>query len=363
MYDYLIVGSGLFGATFAHQASKIGKKCLVVDKRKNMGGNIRTENMDGINVHLYGPHIFHTNSEKIWNYVNQFCKFNNFTYSPVANYKGEIFSLPFNMWTFNQLWGVTTPQLAKEKILEQTVRIKNPKNLEEWALSQVGKDIYEKLIYGYTKKHWMREPKDLPASIIKRLPLRFTFNSDYYNDKYSGIPIGGYNQIIEGMLSGVELKLECDFLENKKDLEKFAKKIVYTGKIDEFFDYRFGELEYRTVSFDHQRYDTPNFQGVAGVNYTDFDTPHTRIIEHKHFEFKKADHTIITVETPEKWSKEKQPYYPVNDSKNNELYYSYRDLVKENNRYIFGGRLAEYKYYDMDQVIGSSMSKFKKENK
>jgi UDP-galactopyranose mutase len=363
MYDYLIVGSGLFGSVFAYEANKAGKKCLVIDKRSHPGGNVRTENQDGINVHLYGPHIFHTSSERIWKYINQFCEFNNFVYSPIAAYKGDMYSLPFNMWTFNQLWGVITPAEARKKISEQTIKINDPKNLEEWAYSQVGKDVYEKLIKGYTIKQWQKDPKDLPSSIIKRLPFRFTYNNNYYNHKYSGIPIGGYSKIIDNLLKDIEVKLDCDFFQSKTHFEKISNKIVYTGKIDEFFDYKLGELEYRTLKFVHQRLEIPNFQGVAGINYTDESVPYTRIIEHKHFENVETNHTIITKEYPEAWSKKKTPYYPINDKKNNDRYKSYKDLLSYEKKYIFGGRLAEYKYYNMDQVIGSALSKAKKELK
>jgi UDP-galactopyranose mutase len=357
MYDFLIVGSGLFGSVFAYEANKRGKKCLVIDKRDHIAGNIYTKKESGINVHQYGPHIFNTNSEKIWNYVNQFCNFNNFTYSPIANYKGEYFSLPFNMWTFNQLWGVKTPKEAKEKIKSQIVNIKNPKNLEEWVLSNIGTDIYEKLIYGYTKKQWMKDPKDLPSFIIKRLPVRFTYNNDYYNSRFSGIPTGGYTQIVEKLLNGIETKTKIDFFSDKKSLENISKNIVYTGKIDELFDFKFGDLEYRCLEFKKEKLNIENYQGVAGVNFTHEKVPYTRIIEHKHFEFNNCSSTIITKEFPVEWSRKKEPYYPINDDNNSKLYKKYKDLSLNQSKYILGGRLAEYRYYNMDQVIASSLKK------
>jgi len=360
MYDFLIVGSGLFGSVFAHEAHKRGQKCLVIDKRNHIAGNIYTKKESGINVHQYGPHIFNTNSEKIWNYINQFCNFNNFTYSPVANYQNQFFSLPFNMWTFNQLWGVKTPKEAKEKINSQLIKIKDPKNLEEWVLSNIGTDIYEKLIYGYTKKQWMKDPKDLPASIIKRIPLRFTYNNDYYNSKYSGIPIGGYTQIIEKLLYGTEVKTGIDFFSDKELLQKKCKKIVYTGKIDELFDYKFGDLEYRSLEFKKEKLKIENYQGTAGINFTCEDIPHTRIIEHKHFESAKSKNTIITKEYPVEWNRNKESYYPINDDKNSAMYKKYSALSLRDSKYILGGRLAEYKYYNMDQVIASSLHKVSK---
>ena len=360
MYDFLIVGAGLFGSVFANEAKARGKKCLVIDKRNHIAGNIYTKKESNINVHQYGPHIFNTNSKRIWDYVNQFCEFNNFTYSPLANYNGEIFSLPFNMWTFNQLWGCVTPEEARSIINSQKLAIDKPANLEEWALSNVGKDIYEKLIKGYTKKQWMRDPKDLPSSIIKRLPLRFTYNNDYYNSKYSGIPIGGYTQISEKMLDGVEVRLGVDFFNERETLEKISKSIVYTGKIDELFDFKLGDLEYRCLNFEKKLLQKENYQGVAGVNYTDYNTKFTRVIEHKHFEFKTEGPTIITKEYPVSYSREKVPYYPINDLKNNDIFKRYKKMAAEKTNYILGGRLAEYKYYNMDQVIGSSLVKSKR---
>jgi len=363
MYDYLIIGAGLFGSTFAYEATKRGKRCLVIDKRNHVGGNVYTENIEGINVHKYGAHIFHTNNKKIWDYVNQFVEFNRYTNSPIANYKGEIFNLPFNMNTFNKLWGVITPQQAKEKIEEQktAANIKSPSNLEEQAISLVGTDIYNKLVKGYTEKQWGRPATELPAFIIKRLPVRFTYDNNYFNDKYQGIPIGGYNIIIERMLENVDIKLNIDFFEEKDDLEKLADKIVYTGMIDQYFDYKLGVLEYRSLSFEHEILNMENYQGNAVVNYTDRETPYTRIIEHKHFEYGSQEKTVVTKEYPKEWKKGDEPYYPVNDTKNNELYKKYKKLAEKEKNVIFGGRLANYKYYDMHQVIGQALVTVEKE--
>ena len=360
-YDYLIVGAGLFGAVFAHEMTKQGKKCLVIDKRKHLGGNVYCEEREGINVHKYGAHIFHTNDKKIWEYVNSFVEFNRYTNSPLANYNNELFNLPFNMNTFYQLWGVKTPEEAKLKIKEQVDHsgIKNPKNLEEQAISLVGIDIYEKLIKGYTEKQWGRKCTELPAFIIKRLPVRFTFDNNYFNDKYQGIPVGGYNKLIEGLLKGIETKTGVDFFEEKEQYEALAKKIVFTGKIDEYFDYQYGKLEYRSLEFDHETLDTPNYQGNAVVNYTEGDIPYTRILEHKHFEFGKQDKTVITREYPKEWEEGSEPYYPVNDEKNSKTYLQYKRLAEYTENVIFGGRLAEYRYYDMHQVIGSALQKTK----
>ena len=359
MYDFLIVGSGLFGSVFANEAKRCGKKCLVIDKRSHVAGNVYTKRESGIHVHQYGPHIFNTNSKKIWDYVNQFAEFNNFTYSPVANYQDQLFSLPFNMWTFNQLWGCTTPHQAMIKIQSQRVDISNPSNLEEWALSTVGTDIYEKLIYGYTKKQWMKEPSALPVSIIKRIPVRFTYNNDYYNSRYSGIPIGGYTQIIEKMLDGVEVQLGIDFFSDKIRLEKLCKNVVYTGKIDELFEFKLGELEYRSLEFKKRHLQTSDYQGVAGMNFTDESVPYTRIVEHKHFQNLGASSTIITKEFPVAWDRSKESYYPINDATNADIYKRYKSLSLSNKKYILGGRLAEYRYYNMDQVIASSLVKAK----
>ncbi|MGF2618144.1 UDP-galactopyranose mutase [Rossellomorea vietnamensis] len=364
MYDYLIVGAGLFGSVFAYEASKRGKKCLVIDKRNHIGGNLYTEDVKGINVHKYGAHIFHTNNEKIWNYVNQFVPFNRYTNSPVANYKGEIYNLPFNMNTFNKLWGVVTPQEAKQKIMDQrqAAGIEEPTNLEEQAISLVGVDIYEKLIKGYTEKQWGRPAKELPAFIIKRLPVRFTYDNNYFNDRYQGIPIGGYNIMIEKMLEKVDVKLDVDFFSNREQLEKLANKTVFTGMIDQYFDYKYGVLEYRSLKFETKLLENEkNYQGNAVVNYTDRETPYTRIIEHKHFEFGEQESTVITKEYPTEWKKGDEPYYPINNEKNNDVYRKYKELADQEDGVIFGGRLATYKYYDMHQVIGAALVTVEKE--
>ena len=360
-YDYLIVGSGLFGAVYAHEAKKKGKKCLVIDKRNHQGGNVYCEQVEGINVHKYGAHIFHTNDKEIWDYVNQFVEFNRYTNSPVAFYKDEVYNLPFNMNTFQQLWGVRTPEEAQNKIEEQVKAsgIKDPKNLEEQAISLVGIDIYEKLIKGYTEKQWGRKATELPAFIIKRLPLRFTYDNNYFNDKYQGIPIGGYNKLIEGLLDGIEVRLEVDFFAQREEFTQIADKIVFTGKIDEFYNNQFGSLEYRSLKFETKTLDQANFQGNAVINYTESKIPYTRIIEHKHFEFGTQKKTVITYEYPDEWSLGKESYYPVNDDKNNAIYNQYKSLSEKDKNVIFGGRLAEYKYYDMHQIIGSALKKSK----
>ncbi|WP_373512813.1 UDP-galactopyranose mutase [Persicitalea sp.] len=358
-YDYLIVGAGPWGSVFAHEATKRGKKCLVIDRRPHAGGNTYCEDVEGINVHAYGAHIFHTNDKAIWDYVNSFVEFNRYTNSPVANYKGELYNLPFNMNTFYQLWGVTTPEEAKAKIAEQVreAGITDPQNLEEQAISLVGTDMYQKLIKAYTEKQWGRAAAELPSFIIKRLPVRFTFDNNYFNDRYQGIPIGGYNKLTEGLLKGVEVRLGVDFTEKREELSQLADRVVYTGKIDEYFDFRFGALEYRSLRFDHQTLDTDNFQGNAVVNYTDAETPFTRIIEHKHFEFGTQPKTVVTREYPQEWSEGAEPYYPINDTKNDTLYRQYKALAEAEEKVIFGGRLAEYRYYDMHQVIGSALKK------
>ena len=360
-YDYLIVGSGLFGAVFAHEAKKKGKKCLVIDKRNHQGGNVYCEQVEGINVHKYGAHIFHTNDKEIWDYVNQFVEFNRYTNSPVAFYKDEVYNLPFNMNTFQQLWGVKTPEEAQNKIDEQVKAsgIKDPKNLEEQAISLVGIDIYEKLIKGYTEKQWGRKATELPAFIIKRLPVRFTYDNNYFNDKYQGIPIGGYNKLIKGLLDGIEVRLEVDFFAQREEFTQIADKIVFTGKIDEFYNNQFGSLEYRSLKFETKTLDQVNFQGNAVINYTESKIPYTRIIEHKHFEFGTQKKTVITYEYPDEWSLGKESYYPVNDDKNNAIYNQYKSLSEKDKNVIFGGRLAEYKYYDMHQIIGSALKKSK----
>ena len=369
MYDYLIVGAGLFGSVFARQATDAGKKVLVIDKRPNIAGNVYTEDIEKIHVHKYGAHIFHTNNKEVWEYVTKFAEFNRFTNSPVANYKGELYSLPFNMYTFNKMWNVITPQEAAAKIEEQRKEagITEPQNLEEQAISLVGKDIYEKLIKGYTEKQWGRDCKDLPSFIIKRLPVRLTFDNNYFNALYQGIPVGGYTKMVANMLDGIEVRLNTDYLENKDELDKLAEKVVYTGAIDAYFDYKLGALEYRSVRFDTEVLDTPNFQGNAAVNYTDRETPWTRIIEHKWFEFGKDENgndlpkTIISREYSSEWKPGDEPYYPVNDAKNSLLYSEYKKLADTEGKVIFGGRLGEYKYYDMDQVIVAVLEKCEKE--
>ncbi len=361
-YDYLIIGAGLFGSVFAHEAKKKGKNVLVVDKRPNIAGNIYTETIEGINVHKYGAHIFHTNNKEVWNYVNQFSEFNRYTNSPVANYKGELYSLPFNMYTFNKMWGVVTPDEAKAKIELQKKEsgIVDPKNLEEQAISLVGTDIYEKLIKGYTQKQWGRLCTDLPSFIIKRLPVRFTFDNNYFNALYQGIPIGGYTKMIERMLEGIEVKLNCDYLENKQQLNKIAKKIIFTGAIDSYYEFKFGALEYRSVRFETEILNKSNFQGNAVVNYTDTETPYTRIIEHKFFEFGTQSKTVISREYSSEWKFGDEPYYPVNDERNKTLFEKYKTLADKEDNVIFGGRLGEYKYYDMDKVIESALALSKK---
>ena len=370
MYDYLIVGSGLYGSIFAREATKKGHKVLVIDKRNNVGGNIYTEKVEGINVHKYGAHIFHTNNIEVWDYLQQYATFNRFTNSPVANYKGELYSLPFNMYTFNKMWGVVTPEEAKAKIEVQRKEISGkPKSLEEQAISLVGRDIYEKLIKGYTEKQWGRDGKDLPAFIIKRLPVRLTFDNNYFNALYQGVPVGGYTKMIENILNGIEVKLGEDYLENRGKWNSVAKKIVYTGPIDAFFDYKLGTLEYRSVRFENELLDIPNFQGNAAINYTDRETPWTRIIEHKWFEFGKDEKgndlpkTIISREYSSEWKLGDEPYYPVNDAKNGKLYADYKELADEEEKVIFGGRLGEYKYYDMDTTVASVLEKCKRELK
>ena len=362
MYNYLIVGSGLFGSVFARQAADAGKKVLVIDKRPNIAGNVYTEKVEGINFHKYGAHIFHTNNTEVWNYVNRFATFNRFTNSPVANYKGELYSMPFNMYTFNKMLGLVTPEEAAAKIEEQKKEITGePQNLEEQAISLVGRDIYEKLVKGYTEKQWGRDCKKLPAFIIKRLPVRLTFDNNYFNALYQGIPIGGYTKLVENLLEGIEVRLNEDYLEDKEKWNAMAEKVVYTGAIDAYFDYTLGNLEYRSVRFENEILDMPNFQGNAAVNYTDRETPWTRIIEHKWFEFGKDENgndlpkTIISKEYSSEWKPGDEPYYPVNDKKNGELYQKYKALAEKEENIIFGGRLGEYKYYDMDAVIASAL--------
>ena len=364
MYNYLIVGAGLYGATVARELTDAGKSVLVIDKRPQIAGNVYTEKVEGINVHIYGAHIFHTNNKTVWDYVNRFAVFNRFTNSPVANYKGELYSLPFNMYTFNKMWGVVTPEEAEAKIAEQRKEITGePKNLEEQAISLVGRDIYEKLIKGYTEKQWGRDCKDLPAFIIKRLPVRLTFDNNYFNALYQGIPVGGYTKMVEHMLEGIEVWLGVDYLEQKEELDKLAEKVIYTGPIDAYFDYKLGPLQYRSVRFETEVLDKPNFQGNVAVNYTDRETPWTRIIEHKWFEFGKDENgndlpkTVISREYSSEWKLGDEPYYPVNDEKNGNLYQEYKKLAEQEKNVVFGGRLGEYKYYDMDQVIAAALER------
>lgn len=360
-YDYLIIGAGLFGSIFAYEAKKRGKRVLVIDKREHIGGNVYCESIEGINVHKYGAHIFHTNNKEIWEYISQFCEFNNYINSPIAKYKNEVYNLPFNMNTFNKLWGVITPKEAQEKINKQIEEfgIKEPKNLEEQAISLVGKDIYEKLIKGYTEKQWGRNATELPAFIIKRLPIRFTYDNNYFNDRFQGIPIGGYNVIFEKLLENIDLKLGIDFFKNKEELVQKAEKIVFTGMIDQFFNYEYGTLEYRSLRFENDVLDEENYQGNAVVNYNEREIPYTRIIEHKHFEFGRQDKTVITREFPVEWKKGDEPYYPVNNEKNTEIYEKYKKMALSETKVIFGGRLADYKYYDMHDVVLEALKKVK----
>lgn len=365
MYDYLIVGAGLYGAVFARQAADSGRKVLVIDKREHIAGNVYTEKIEGINVHKYGAHIFHTNNKRVWEYLNRFTEFNRFTNSPVANYNGELYSLPFNMYTFNKMWGVVTPEEARKIIEEQrsAAGITEPKNLEEQAISLVGTDIYEKLIKGYTQKQWGRPCNELPAFIIKRLPVRFIFDNNYFNALYQGIPIGGYTQMVENMLDGIEVRLSTDYLKNREELNRLAHTVVYTGPIDAYFDYKLGTLEYRKVRFETEVLDMPNYQGNAAVNYTDALTPYTRIIEHKWFEFGKDEagnelpKTVISREYSSEWKPGDEPYYPVNDEKNSAIYAEYKKLADAQKGVIFGGRLGEYKYYDMDAVVAAALER------
>ena len=361
-YDYVLVGSGLFNGVFAYLARQKGKKCLVVERRNHIGGNIYCEDMEGIHVHKYGAHIFHTSNREVWNFVNSLAEFNRYTNSPVANYHGEMYNMPFNMNTFSKMWGISTPAEAKAKIEEQRAGVVGePKNLEEQAISLVGRDIYEKLVKGYTEKQWGRDCKQLPAFIIKRLPVRYTYDNNYFNDRFQGIPIGGYNKIIEKLFEGCEVRLNTDYLSDKEYFDSLADKVVYTGTIDSFYGYRFGKLQYRSLKFETEVLDTDNFQGNAVINYTDRETPYTRIIEHKHFEFGTQEKTVITREYPAEWTEGMEPYYPVNDEENQALYQQYAALAAKEENVIFGGRLAEYKYYDMDKVIESAFACVKKE--
>jgi UDP-galactopyranose mutase len=363
MYDYLIVGAGLFGSIFAYEAKKRGKNCLVIDKRPHIGGNIYTKSVEGINVHEYGAHIFHTSNNEVWEYIQQFATFNRYTNSPIARYKDEIYNMPFNMNTFNKLWGVITPEQAKKKIEQQIKEsgITEPKNLEEQAITLVGKDIYERLVKGYTQKQWGRRCNELPSFIIKRLPVRFTYDNNYFNDLYQGIPVGGYTQIIEKMLEGIDIRLNCDYFCSREELETIANKIVFTGMVDQYYDYCFGELEYRSLRFETEVLEIENYQGNAVVNYNEYEIPYTRIIEHKHFEYGKQEKTVITREYPATWKKGDEPYYPMNDEKNNCLYEKYKALADKENKVIFGGRLGMYKYYDMHHIISEALEMVGKE--
>ena len=361
MYDYLIVGSGLYGSVFAHEAKKAGKTCLVLEKKEHIGGNIYTKNVSGINVHEYGPHIFHTSNKKIWDYINQFATFNNFVNRPRVNYKNKLYSFPINLLTLYQLWNVKTPQEAIDKLSNSKVKIDNPQNLEEWCLNEIGTELYETFIKGYTQKQWKADPKELPAFIIKRIPIRTNFDDNYYFDTYQGIPIGGYTQIIEKMLDGIEVKLNTDYLANKDNWDKVSKKILYTGPIDAYFNYQFGDLDYRTTKFEHEIIHIKDYQGNAIINYTSADVPYTRIIEHKHFDMVNVPYTLITREYPEDWRRELTPYYPINNEKNTKIYNRYKELTKTLKNVLFGGRLAEYRYYDMHQVIAAAWHDFERD--
>ena len=365
MYDYLIVGAGLYGAVFAREMTDAGKKCLVIDRRDHIGGNVYTKEIEGINVHVYGAHIFHTDNKEVWDYVNRFAPFNRYTNSPVAFYGDEVYNLPFNMNTFSRLWNIKTPAEAKAKIEEQKKEagITEPKNLEEQAISLVGRDIYEKLVKGYTEKQWGRQATDLPSFIIKRLPVRFTYDNNYFNDRYQGIAEGGYTKMIEKMLEGIEVRLSCDYFENRAELDSLAKKVLYTGTIDRYYDYQYGELEYRTVRFETETLDCDNFQGNAVVNYTEYEIPYTRIIEHKHFEFGTQEKTVISREYPAEWTEGAEPYYPVNNEENNALYARYKALADKEDKVIFGGRLGTYRYLDMHHIVAEALAKAKEETK
>lgn len=362
MYNYLIVGAGLYGAVFAHEAKKSGKTCLVIEKRDHIGGNVYCEDIEGIHVHKYGAHIFHTSNKETWEYVNQFAEFNNYVNSPIARYKDEIYNMPFNMNTFSKMWNIATPEEAEAEIEKQRKEVNGePKNLEEQAISLVGRDIYEKLVKGYTEKQWGRDCKELPAFIIKRLPVRFTYNNNYFNDRFQGIPMGGYTAMVEKMLDGIEVKTGVDYLEDREKWDGMAEKVIYTGPIDAYFSYQYGPLEYRSVRFETEILDKKNYQGNAVVNYTEREIPYTRIIEHKHFEFGEQPKTVISREYPSEWRPGDEPYYPINNEKNNTLFEKYQQLAMKQENVIFGGRLGEYKYYDMDKVIESALGKVRTE--
>jgi UDP-galactopyranose mutase len=360
MYDFVIVGAGLYGSTFAREMTDRGKKCLIIDSRNHIAGNCYTEDKEGIHVHKYGAHIFHTNDEFIWKYVQRFAEFNNYKNSPRVRYKDKLYSFPINLLTLYQIYGVLTPGEAQKKLEEVRVNIEDPANLEEWILSQVGEEIYNIFIKGYTTKQWMKDPKDLPSFIIKRLPIRLNFDDNYFFDKFQGIPIGGYTSLFNNLLKGIEVRLNTNYFDNKDYFDSLGQKVVFTGRIDEFFNYCYGELEYRTLRFDHSKLPIEDYQGNAVVNYTDIEVPYTRIIEHKHFEFGKQPFTFITKEYPEQWQKDSVPYYPINDERNTKIFNQYKELSKKNSKYIFGGRLADYRYYDMHQVIGSALAKVRK---
>jgi len=360
-YDYLIVGCGMFGSVFAREATRAGKKCLLVDIRNHIGGNCYTEKVEGINIHKYGAHIFHTNNEEIWNYINQFGEFNNYVHKVIVRDNETMYSFPINLMTLYQLWGVTTPKDARRRLEEVKVPIENPSNLKEWALSQVGEEIYKIFIEGYTSKQWMTSPEELPSSIIKRIPIRMGFDDSYFSNQFQGIPKDGYTHLFENMLADSDVELNVDYFSNRKELDGIAKKIVFTGKIDQFYDYKFGDLDYRTLKFHEEILDTDNFQGNSVINYADPKIPYTRIIEHKHFEFGTQEKTVVTYEFPVEYTRKSTPYYPINDDKNGKVYSSYKNLAKQKDGVIFGGRLAEYKYYDMHQIVGSALSKARKE--
>ena len=360
MYDYLLVGSGVFSCVFSNMAKNDGYKCLILEKRSHPFGNCYTENLDGINVHKYGPHIFHTNDDKIWAFVNQFAEFNNYINRPKVNWNNQIFSFPINLMTLYQLWGITSPEQAAKKLDQEKLNISNPQNLEEWALSQIGEELYYKFIYGYTKKQWNTEPKNLPSFIIKRLPIRLNYDDNYYFDKYQGIPINGYTPLLQNMTDGIDIILETDYFDRQDYWNSIAKHIVYTGPIDRYFDYEYGKLDYRSLRFEHKSLDITDFQGNAIINFTEHQIPYTRIIEHKHFEFGNQDNTIISYEYPTDFAETNEPYYPINNDINNNIYFRYKELSKKQNKVLFGGRLAEYRYYDMHQVIGSAISKYMK---